>query len=373
MERSRTIVSRGLQDLARSSNWAVKRIFTGAAAGISISRSGLVGALAQEESSGSTHIAVYDLAKNDPAIALPIPLVHDKAFDDRSVLLAWSPAARHLAAFFPQENLKAIVFDIAARTQIEPPNDLGRPAAAVAWSTDGKYLGLASLPEEGSLRLWESHFDAHGRVLLGAHAVASLDLRHKPNLVGSGVAAADSAPSSGAPINHEAQDGVASPAMAFGRFAFSPNGKSLATALDFSGGWADDAVAFLTVPALEVRNIFAAQGRVTHLDWICDGQQVIVCASGQAHLLDCKEAQSTELPFEANLCACHPNLPIVCFSAQPKSSPRGRIFLAKMRGWKIFDEIPADGVADLTWSGDGSKAYAVTTQGTAYIYEPPVI
>jgi len=39
----------------------------------------------------------------------------------------------------------------------------------------------------------------------------------------------------------------------------------------------------------------------------------------------------------------------------------------------VFDEYPAEGVADLRWSGDGAKAYAVTRDGMAYIYEPPLI
>jgi hypothetical protein len=37
----------------------------------------------------------------------------------------------------------------------------------------------------------------------------------------------------------------------------------------------------------------------------------------------------------------------------------------------VFDEYAAEGVVDLRWSRDGSKAYAVTADGLAYIYELP--
>ena len=39
----------------------------------------------------------------------------------------------------------------------------------------------------------------------------------------------------------------------------------------------------------------------------------------------------------------------------------------------VFDEYAAEGVVDLRWSLDGSKAYAVTAAGLAYIYEPPLL
>jgi hypothetical protein len=38
-----------------------------------------------------------------------------------------------------------------------------------------------------------------------------------------------------------------------------------------------------------------------------------------------------------------------------------------------YDEHPAEGITHLRWSADGSKAYAVSEDGLAYIYEPPLI
>jgi len=39
----------------------------------------------------------------------------------------------------------------------------------------------------------------------------------------------------------------------------------------------------------------------------------------------------------------------------------------------VFDEYPAEGILDLRWSLDGSKAYAITNEGLAYIYEPELL
>jgi hypothetical protein len=80
------------------------------------------------------------------------------------------------------------------------------------------------------------------------------------------------------------------------------------------------------------------------------------------------------LPFGAELCACHPHLPLcVCYSSWLKNSAKGRLFLVDLNRLEVFDEYAAEGIADLRWSADGSKAYAVTQDGMAYIYEPPLI
>jgi hypothetical protein len=63
----------------------------------------------------------------------------------------------------------------------------------------------------------------------------------------------------------------------------------------------------------------------------------------------------------------------VCFSSWLKNSAKGRLFLADLSKPNVFDEYPAEGVVDLRWSLDGSKAYAVTQDGLAYVYDPPLI
>ncbi len=80
------------------------------------------------------------------------------------------------------------------------------------------------------------------------------------------------------------------------------------------------------------------------------------------------------LPFGAELCAVHPHLPLcLCFSSWLKNSAKGRLFLVDLNRLAVFDEYAAEGVVNLRWSLDGSKAYAVTADGLAYIYEPPLL
>jgi hypothetical protein len=85
-------------------------------------------------------------------------------------------------------------------------------------------------------------------------------------------------------------------------------------------------------------------------------------------------AEPQVLPFGAELCACHPQLPLcLCFSSWLKNSAKGRLFLVDLNRLVVFDEYAAEGVVNLRWSLDGSKAYAVTADGLAYIYDPPLL
>jgi hypothetical protein len=49
------------------------------------------------------------------------------------------------------------------------------------------------------------------------------------------------------------------------------------------------------------------------------------------------------------------------------------LFLVDLNRLTVFDEYAAEGVVNLRWSLDGSKAYAVTADGLAYIYEPALL
>ena len=110
------------------------------------------------------------------------------------------------------------------------------------------------------------------------------------------------------------------------------------------------------------------------LAWTFDGRQLVYCAAGQAYRLAEGSIEAEALPFGAELCACHPHLPIcLCFSSWLRNSAKGRLFLVDLKNLTVFDEYAAEGVVDLRWSLDGSKAYAVTTDGLAYIYEPPLL
>jgi hypothetical protein len=80
------------------------------------------------------------------------------------------------------------------------------------------------------------------------------------------------------------------------------------------------------------------------------------------------------LPFGAELCVCHPHLPLcICYSSWLKNSAKGRLFLVDLSRMEVFDEYAAEGIVILSWNGDGSKAYAATQNGMAYIYEPTLL
>jgi hypothetical protein len=75
--------------------------------------------------------------------------------------------------------------------------------------------------------------------------------------------------------------------------------------------------------------------------------------------------QTCALPIYLPLC--------ICYSSWLKNSAKGRLFLVDLGRGTMFDEYAAEGIVDLRWSVDGSKAYAMTRDGMAYIYEPPLI
>jgi hypothetical protein len=49
------------------------------------------------------------------------------------------------------------------------------------------------------------------------------------------------------------------------------------------------------------------------------------------------------------------------------------LFLVDLSRMEVFDEYAAEGIVILSWNGDGSKAYAATQNGMAYIYEPTLL
>ena len=137
---------------------------------------------------------------------------------------------------------------------------------------------------------------------------------------------------------------------------------------------ADDSIVVFDVPSLDKLNVFDAQGHITDLAWIPGSPQIIFCSAGQAYRLDSDTLEFEPLAFGAELCACHPHLPLcICFNSWLKNSATGRLFLADLNRQVIFDQRTADGVVDLCWSADGTKAFAITQDGLGYVYEPPLL
>ncbi len=71
--RSAALVTRGLRDLARDSNWLIKKVFTGRSSQLVISPAGEVCALSPMVRQGTERIALYDIERGVPTLALVVP------------------------------------------------------------------------------------------------------------------------------------------------------------------------------------------------------------------------------------------------------------------------------------------------------------
>jgi hypothetical protein len=244
------------------------------------------------------------------------------------------------------------LFDLHGKLYLGSFADARGAAATLAWSDSGDHFVATSRGKNASLRLWRPM----GGPIGGDPAIE--------------IGAADwvEPQQAGEEFAEEGAFG------GYGRAAFSPNEEALASVIEIKGEWADDSILVTDVATLKRRSVFGAPGHVTDLTWTPDSEQIIYCSAGQAYRLEPGAVNYDPLPFGAELCACHPHLPLcVCFSSWLKNSAKGRLFLADLSRATVFDEYPAEGVVELRWSCDGSKAYAVTRDGMAYIYEPPLI
>lgn len=360
--RSAAIVARGLRDLTRDSNWLLKKVFSGRSSHLAISLQGELCALSAMVRHGTERVTLYDIEMSVPTLALAIPGDPSVSTPGLPAAFAWSPTGRHLIAAWSGWLPELHVFDIDGKSYLGAFGDFAHFPTSLVWSSSGKYFACASGGGEAArLRLWETM--PRSGVAMPFAAEPSAEVGPPAQ-----AAEAESAEPSGA----EADDqGVFS---GYGRTAFSPDESRLAAVLENDGDWADDSIALVEVPSLRMQSIFQAQGRVTDLSWTFDNQQLIYCAAGQAYRITPESSEAEPLPFGAELCLCHPHLPLALFfSAWLKNSAKGRIFVADLDRLRVFDEHAAEGVVDLCWSVDGAKAYAVTAEGLAYIYEPPLL
>ena len=380
--RSAAIVTRGLRDLARDSNWRVKRAFAGDSARLAISPAGQVCAVSHFAVQGTERLAVYDIESG--ALSLALSVAGEKAAcpEETPAALAWSPAGRHLVAAWGGWRRELHAFDLHERRFQGVCGGFSEFPTWLAWSETGKYFAAASAggPQAG-LRLWTSAPDVAGQMPVAGNPASELnaaawDRSSKPAPLPEKTAAEapdDPADAPAAPLPPGGETDEES-FRGFGRLAFRPDEQQLAAVAEIEGDWADDSVVLLEMPALRKQNVFNAAGHITDVAWTCDSRQLIVCSAGQAFRVAPDRGEPEPLPFGAELCACHPHLPLgLCFSSWLKNSAKGRLFLVDLGRMEVFDERPAEGVAGLRWSADGSTAYAVTREGLAYIYEPPLL
>jgi hypothetical protein len=126
----------------------------------------------------------------------------------------------------------------------------------------------------------------------------------------------------------------------------------------------------LRVPSLERENLIAVQGNITDLTWSPDQKSIVYCAAGQVFSANVSLGESRQLPFGAEICCIHPSrYACMCYSSWLKNSSKGRVFLADMSDGRVIDACDAEGVIDVCWSLEGDRAYAITRDGLAYIFE----
>jgi WD40 repeat protein len=354
--RSAALVRRGLRDLARNSNWLIRKVFDGPVSHAAVSPDGQVCTLSSQIRHGGQSLTLFDVERCVPTLTLSLSPQRDAATESHA-RFAWSPDARYLLAAWGAQAGAIEMFDLRAKMLAGAFGNFSRAPSDVVWSPSGALVASACEGEHPLLELW----------------------RMQPHSAAPGEAAAQPLRQLGVPDwieleDAEMQSGERNSFAGYGRVAFSPDEKSLACAVKIGGEWADDMIVFLDTHTLIKKTVFEAQGRVTDLAWSNDGNRLVYCSAGQAYGIDPLSAECTPLPFGGEQCAWHPHLPIcLFFSSWLRSSAKGRLFLVDMNRINVFDEYPAEGILDLCWSIDGSKAYAITNEGLAYLYEPELL
>lgn len=365
--RSAALVARGLRDLARNSNWLVTKVFSGRSPQASISSNGQVCAVAPQVKGEPHRVVLYDIERGVPALALAVPN-EAMSFNSRlaaSAAFAWSPSAQFLVSAWGLWEPVLHFFDLHSKMFLGAFGEFGKFPRYITWSGMGRYFAMAGSGKKASLELWVAGTNAMvlcGPALKRIGPPQRVEQQALDAAIGDGVAQAPS-------------DEPCDEAMfaGYGQLSFSPDECTLAAAVEIEGEWADDSILFVQMPAFQEQKIFPAQGHITDITWTPDNKYLIYCAAGQAYRVNPVTLESEQLPFGAELCLCHPHKPLcVCFSSWLKNSAKGRLFIVDLDAPDPFDEHPAENVVDLRWSLDGSKAYAVTRDGLAYSYEPPM-
>ncbi len=360
--RSAVLVARGLRDLARDSNWLIKKVFTGRAPHVAISAASQLCAASPVVRHGTERIALYDIELATPTMTLSVPGEPAASPAGQPAVFAWSSTSRYLIAAWRGWSPQLHVFDLHGKLSLGGFGSFSHFPEWLSWSESGRYFAsTCGGGAEARVRIWESARDAKdGMPFAGAPLSEAGGPRSFDELFGGQL--------------FEAEPGDEGAFSGFGRSAFSPDEGTLATVVEIEGEWADDSIVMLDVPTLRRQQTFQAQGRVTGLAWTHDGRHLVYCSAGQAYRLTAGSLDIESLPFGAELVACHPHRPIcLCFSSWLRNSAKGRLFVADLNSLMAVDEYAAEGVVDLRWSLDGSKAYAVTADGLAYIYEPPLL
>lgn len=350
--RSAALVQRGLQDLSRESNWTRKPAFVGKASKVAVSSHGSVCAISAESRNTPPRVVVHDLHNSFGQLALAVPGETPALAKHLPASFAWSRTGRFLAGAWAAWQPFIHVFDLEGKEFAGAFGKFQKLPSHICWSPDSAYITAASGGgKTASLRLWASGTGGHAiqDAPLGQTAVPDWLERQ----------------------TYEAEFGEEGAFHGYGKTAFSPDGKQVASIVEIQGEWADDAILLAEVPSLKRVQSFQAQGHISDLTWLAGGDAIVYCAASRAYRLDFTPLESQQLPFDAEFCVAHPSLPLLaCYTSWQQNSAKGHLFIADLRSNSRYDECEAEGVAEICWSEDGAKAYAVSKDGMAYIYEP---
>jgi WD40 repeat protein len=355
---SGALVRRGLRDLARDSNWLIKKLFAKRNPCLAVSSAGQVCAALRDPRSGRQRVSLFDIEISAApfAIELPPSSLHPGVIDPsgNQSCLSWAPGGRQLAVALNDGRPSIHFLDVQARLQLQAIDGLAHPAASFAWSVNGNHLA-ASFAAAGSssIYLWN----------LSPHHAAGDEARARE--IGPDHWK-DADASAGNDFGDEGRF------LGYSRMDFSPDDKYLAAVVEFDGEWADDSLLIVQTQSLERWRLSRAQGHITDVRWIPEGSGLIFCSGGQAYAQHLVDEDPATLPFAAEICRCHPTLGLVAgYCSLLKNSAKGRLFIANLPDGSILDECTAEGVVDICWSDDGTKLYAVTQDGLAYVHERP--
>lgn len=358
---SAALVRRGLRDLARDSNWLVKKLFTRRIPDLAVSPAGQVCVTSHDTRAGRPRVSVFDAELAAPPFNFDVPWIglppRTLADSEALTAFAWSSCGRYIAGSSPDWPPQIHFFDAQRKAHMHSVETLSQLPVSLAWSANRAYFAASYVGgATGAIHLWPAAPDH-----LPQHEPATQYVG-APSLL---------------PAASGDEPGDEGTFRGYGTIAFSHDEKKLAAVVKFEEEWADDCIVIAAVPSLEFIAMIHGSGTITNLAWTPDNRRIVFCAAGQTYLQTLNVIDSEEplaLSFGAEICRSHPALRIVAgFSSWLKHSARGRLFIADLSDGTVLDECSADGIVDLRWSTDGMKLYAMSHDGLAYIYDYPLI
>lgn len=348
---SSSLVLRGLREFPHASGWRVKQAFNFSPADLAISPAGRVAFHSAAMRPSSQQIEIADLELSGPSAAIAVPDEPFIARPDFPAVFAWSPNEKQLVAASGVWQPELHLFDTHSLAFAGRFGLFRVYPAHLSWSRSGRYFAAASDSSENSkLTLWMPADSAEQ-----FDPLCEMDRRTVIEEESSSAGGDERGSFYG-----------------FGATAFRPDERVIATVLEYDGDWSDDVLILARIPTLEIVEKFETTGHVSQLSWSSDGQRLVFCASGQVYSLDPNRGAIDSLPFAAEMCQCHPSLPLCGFyNSWLKNAAAGRIFIADMQTNAVLEECHAEEIADIRWSSDGRMFYAAASSGAAYLFDSP--